>query len=135
MTRWMSAIALSAALGCAESPAESVRDDAAKIPPEASSPDAFVGAWQSVTPSYDFIRLSVYSKSSEMGVFAARLTLSGVAWEGSGRIDGDSLVANMAVAGGTQFAGRIVMRAHDARTLKMRLAGSPPIDLTLVRED
>jgi len=38
-------------------------------------------AWCSVTPSLEFIRLSVYSKSSE-GVLAARLAFSGVAWEG-----------------------------------------------------
>ncbi|MFN8582664.1 MAG: hypothetical protein U0163_17020 [Gemmatimonadaceae bacterium] len=48
-----------------------------------------------MTPSLEFLGLSVSSKSSEMGVLGARLTFSGVAWEGGGRIDGDSLVASM----------------------------------------
>ena len=82
---------LCATIGCAVGPAETTF--------KASSPAAFAGAWRYVTPSLEFIGLSVTSKSSEMGVLGARLTFSGVAWEGGGRIEGDSLVSAMAIVG------------------------------------
>jgi len=104
-----------------------------------SPPEDFAGTWRSVTPSLEFIRLSVNSKSSEMGVLAARLTLSGVAWEGSGRIDGDSLVATMLIPGSAAPlpSGVMVARARDAQTLlvEMRPTSGAPTDLTFVRED
>lgn len=104
-----------------------------------SPPEDFAGTWRSVTPSLEFIRLSVSSKSSEMGVLAARLTLSGIAWEGSGRIDGDSLVANMSIPGSAApMPGSVmVARARDAHTLlvEMRPTSGPKTDLTFVRED
>ena len=110
-------------------PAETV----VKVPP----PETFAGEWRSVTPSYEFIRLSVVSKSSDMGVLAARLTLSGVAWEGAGRIDGDSLVLSMTISGGTTPTGVMVARATDARTLRFRMKpdAAPATDLTFVREN
>ena len=129
MMRWMSAITLlCATIGCSAGPAETAFT--------ASSPDAFAGAWRSVTPSLEFIGLSVNSKSSEMGVLGARLTFSGVAWECSGRIEGDSLVAGMAVAGAQSASAVIVARARDARTLRVqfRSAAAAPLDLTFVRE-
>jgi hypothetical protein len=90
-----------------------------------------------VTPSREFIGLSVTSKSSEMGVLGARLTFSGVAWEGGGRIDGDSLVAPMTMVGGSIASGVIVAHARDAQTLRVQFrSGAPaPLDLTFVRED
>jgi hypothetical protein len=138
MIRWMSVVvALCATPACSGS-----TSDAARVPssPEAPLPfstDAFVGTWRSVTPSLEFIRLSVVSKSSEIGVLGARLTFSGVAWEGSGRIDGDSLVANMSIAGSTGSSSMLVIRARDARTLliQQRHAPAPSLDLTLIREN
>jgi hypothetical protein len=131
MIRSMSAIAaLCATIGCSGGPAKVVVQD--------SSPDAFAGAWRSVTPSLEFIRLSVNSTSSEMGVLAARLTLSGVAWEGRGRIDGDSLVlVAMTTAGTAGSGGVLVAHARDARTLhvQMRPAAGTTTELTLVRDD
>jgi hypothetical protein len=96
-------------------------------------PEAFAGVWRSTTPSLEFVRLSVYSKSSEQGVLAARLTFSGVAWEGAGRIDGDSLVANMTPAAATAPTSVIVARAPDAQTLVIRMRGTAgtATDLTL----
>lgn len=122
------AVALCAAMGCSVGPAETALKD--------SSPDAFAGSWHSVTPSLEFIRLSVNSKSSEMGVLGARLTFSGVAWEGSGRIDGDSLVAGMTMAGTQQSSGMIAARTADGQTLRVQVrpAGGAPIDLTLIRD-
>ena len=98
--------------------------------------DTFAGAWQSITPSMEFIRLSVVSKSSEQGVLGARITFSGVYWDGQGRIDGDSLVLGMTLVGAGQPTGTIVARARGADTLElsMRSAQANPLQLTLVRE-
>lgn len=122
-------ILLSAAIGCTDGPAETAS--------KAAQPEAFAGSWRSVTPPLEFIGLTVASKSSEIGVLAARLTFSGVYWEGSGRIDGDSLVANMTVVGATTPSGVIVAHASDAQTLRVqfRSATAAPLELTFARED
>ena len=122
-------IALLASLACSSRATEAT--------PSPQPPDAFAGSWRSVTPSYEFVRLTVASMSSEMGALGARLTLSGVAWEGSGRITGDSLVMNMMTAGSSQPTGVIVVRVREAQTLtmQMRPASAAPLDLTLVREN
>jgi len=105
MTRWVSVLTLMRVVGCAAGPAES-----AETGFNPSSPEAFAGAWRSVTPSLEFIGLSVISTSSEMGVPGARLTFSGVAWEGGGRIDGDSLVADMTIVGALTANGVTFVR-------------------------
>jgi hypothetical protein len=126
------AVALCATMGCSRGPAETAT--------ESPSPETFAGSWRSVTPSLEFIRLTVASKSSEMGVLGARLTFSGVAWEGGGRITGDSVVANMMIAGSATSSGEIVLRALDAQTLRVRVRPSAvssmsQLDLRLVREN
>jgi hypothetical protein len=135
--RWMSVVVLlSVVAGCSRT-SEPV---SAASPPEtvseAPSPSTFAGAWRSVTPGLEFIRLSVHSKSSEEGVLAARLTFSGVAWEGGGRIVGDSLVTIMAVVG-TTASGVMVARAADAQTLRvqMRPTSGAVTDLMFVRDN
>jgi hypothetical protein len=122
------AVAMFAATGCS-----GTAEPVAKV----SQPEAFAGVWRSVTPSLEFIRLSVDSKSSEMGVLAARLTLSGAAWDGNGRIEGDSLVANMTIAGTAGPSLAMVAHAPDARTLRVRMrpASGAATDLTFVREN
>jgi hypothetical protein len=133
MMRWVSLMTLLCAMiGCSAGTA-----GPADTAFTASSPDAFAGVWRSVTPSFEFVGLSVDSKSSEMSVLAARLTFSGLAWEGSGRIEGDSLVAGMTVVGERTASGVIVAHARDARTLRVqfRPAAAAPLDLTFVRED
>jgi hypothetical protein len=67
----------------------------------------------------------------------ARLTFSGVAWEGSGRIDGDSLRLDMTVASAPTATGVMVIRASDPQTLRLqaRPASASALDLTFVRED
>lgn len=121
--------ALCTTFGCSDSPAETA------LP--ALSPDAFAGAWRSVTPSVEFIRLSVHSKSSEMGVLGARLTFSGVVWEGGGRIEGDSLVVDMTMAGISTSSGVLVAHTLEAGTLRVRLRASNAAvtDLRFVREN
>ncbi|MDF2771337.1 MAG: hypothetical protein K0S86_831 [Geminicoccaceae bacterium] len=98
---------------------------------------AFTGSWRSVTPSLDFVRLSVHSKSSEQGALAALLTFSGVAWEGSGRIDGDAFVADMALIHTANPTRVLVARARDAGTLVVQLRSptGAPLELTFVRDD
>ena len=133
MPRWVSVMTLlCATIGCAERPA-----GPAETAFNASSPEAYAGAWRSVTPSLEFIGLSVTSKSSEMGVLGARLTFSGVAWDGSGRIEGDSLVAVMTIVGAPTASGVLVAHAHDAQTLRLqfRPGAASPLDLMFVRED
>ena len=135
--RWISVVVLlSAVAGCSRT-SEPV---SAGSPPETVSqappPSTFAGMWRSVTPGLELIRLSVHSKSSDEGVLAARLTFSGVAWEGGGRIAGDSLVTIMAITG-TTASGVMVARAGDAQTLRvqMRPTSGAVTDLTFVREN
>ncbi len=139
MIRWMSVVvALCAVSGCSGDTTDPVsKASPPEVALEVPSVGTFAGVWRSVTPSLEFMRLSVHSKSSEAGVLAARLTFSGVAWEGGGRIEGDSLVAHMTVAGGAVPIGVIVVRARDAQTLRveMRPAAAAPTDLTFVRDD
>jgi hypothetical protein len=128
--RWVSVMTLlCATIGCSPGPAGPAET--------ALQPSAFVGAWRSVTPSLEFIGLSVNSKSSEMGVLGARLTFSGVYWEGGGRIEGDSLVASMTFVGATTASAVIVAHARDGQTIRVqfRPAAAAPLDLTFVRED
>jgi hypothetical protein len=122
-------LALTGALACASGSTE-----ATSIAP---GPDLFAGSWQSTTPSLEFVRLSITSLSSEQGALGVRLTFSGVAWEGRGRIEGDSLVVPVALLGGTQPSGTLVARVREGQSLAARLradGAASPLDLTLVRE-
>ena len=122
-------LALSGLLACASGSTEAV--------PVAPGPDAFAGRWQSTTPSLEFVRLSIASLSSDRGAFGARLTFSGVAWEGRGRIEGDSLVVPVALPGATQPSGVLVAKVREGQGLvaRLRADGAPsPLDITLVRE-
>ena len=130
--RWVWILTLlCATIGCTDG-----SSGPAETAPKTSTPEAFAGAWRSVTPSLEFIGLSVTSKSSEVGVLAARLTFSGVAWEGGGRIAGDSLVTIMAIVG-TTASGVMVAREGDAHTLRVRMRPTTGAvtDLTFVREN
>ena len=115
-----------------------IRCGSAFVGPESQPvPDAFAGTWRSVTPSFLFVRLSVSSSSGETCGVVARLTFSGVAWEGSGRVAGDSLVLSMANAGSSSPAGTVVAHASDPRTLwvQVRPDSGAPLALTFVRDD
>jgi hypothetical protein len=107
------------------------------VGPDSLVPDAFAGTWRSVTPSFLFVRLSFSSSSSETCGVVARLTLSGVAWEGSGRITGDSVVLRMSNAGSAVRTGTITVHPADARTLRVQVRpeSGAPLDLTFVPDD
>jgi hypothetical protein len=115
-----------------------IRCGAGFIGPEslAASPGAFAGAWRSVTPSFLFVRFSVTSTSGETCGVVARLTFSGVAWEGSGQVAGDSLVLRMTNAGSAVPTGTVVAHPSESRTLRVQVRpdSAAPLDLTFVRD-
>ena len=125
----LASLALLSSAACASRATEAV--------PAAPTAEVFAGSWRSVTPSLEFVRLSIAPLSSEAGALGARLTLSGVAWEGKGRIAGDSLTITMVSAGSTQPTGVIVVRPAVGASLsvQMRPTSAAPLDLRLVRED
>jgi len=133
MTRRLVLVGVAVAtLGCGSSVSEPAK---AANQTKAATADAFLGSWNSVTPSYDFIRLSVASLSIQQGALGARLTLSGVALDGSARIDADSLIATLSVGGSSETNAILIARARDANTLtaQLRSAGGTPLSLTFVR--
>jgi hypothetical protein len=99
-------------------------------------PQTFTGAWRSVTSSLEFMRLTVAQTPSQQGALAARLTFSGVEWQGDGRIVGDSLVLDMSMPGSITPTGIMVAHSTDVQTLRVRLSpqGGVPLNLTLVRD-
>ena len=110
--RWTyAAVAMWLTLGCANGPTESATRFA--------TPETFVGTWRSVTPSLEFVGLSVQSKSSQMGVLGVRLTYSGLAFDGNGRVEGSSLVADLVTAGTAQPGGVLVARVRDGGMLRV----------------
>jgi hypothetical protein len=123
------AVVLLGGLACSASPSETRLDPVA--------PEVFVGSWRSVTEGLEFIRLTVHSKSSERGVLGARMTFSGVAWEGSGRIDADSLHAAMTLGVSPHATGTMVARSSDGGALRVRMqsTGANALDLAFVREN
>ncbi len=114
MKRLVLLVGLASAIGCDGNPAEGSS-------PHGVSADAFVGHWKSTTPSLEFARLEVSSPSSGQSTLTAHLTLSGVAFDAAGRIDGDSLVAPMSITGSTQPGGTIAIRALSNGTLSAEL--------------
>lgn len=115
-------------------------DPASEGPPRTSSAvptvSTFAGEWKATSPHPDFFRLTVVPKSSEQGGLAARLTFSGVYWEGSGRIEGDAFVANMATPGVAGSARVLTARVGDGGTLRvtMRASDGTTTEFTFVRE-
>ena len=111
-----------------------IRCGSGSVGPDSLTPDTFAGTWRSVTPSFLFVRLSFSSSASEPCGVVARITFSGTAWEGSGRITGDSLVLRMSNAGSAVPTGTIAVRTADARTLSVhvRPESGAPMDLTFV---
>ena len=106
------------------------------IGPDSRVPDAFAGEWRSVTPSFEFLRLSIFSSSGETCGIAAHLTFSGGAWEGNGQVSGDSLVLRMSAVGSAAPTGSVVVHSRDVRTLRVQLRpeSGTPMDVTFVRE-
>ncbi len=135
MRRLICTLAAVAAVACSAG-SDSARTLAPiQVSPPASA-DVFAGNWRSTTPSLEFIGLTIVSKSSQQGVMGARLTFSGVAWEGSGRIDGDSLRLDMAIPGSSTSTSTWVVRPSGDNTLQLqaRPASASALNLTMARE-
>ena len=123
-------VALIAVAGCAVSPPEAATEVGV------ATHETFAGTWQSITPSLEFVGLTVVSKSSQAGVLAARLMFSGTYWEGNGRVSGDSLIADVGMAGATPPTGVLVGHVGSDGKLQLRLRSSnaAPLELTFVRQ-
>ena len=100
-------------------------------------PDEFTGTWRSITASTEFVRLTVNSLSSEQGALGTRLTFSGVYWEGTGRIKGDSMVAQVGLTGLSTPTATLVAYFSDSGVMNMELRQNSiePLRLSFVRDD
>ncbi len=134
MRRLMSVIAIIGLAAACSSGRVTESESATDVPLTA---EAFAGTWRSTTPSLEFIRLTVGSKSSEAGGFGARLTSSGIAWEGSGRIDADSLVVSLTAPGSSGPGSVLIVRSPADQTLHAthRMSARTVVALSFVRED
>lgn len=130
--RWGSMTLLIGLIGCTAAP-----DRAAETVPTGASPATFTGAWRSVTPSLEFVGLSVSRPPRNAALLATRLTFSGVAWEGNGQMVGDSLIANVTVVGAPTTTGVLVAHGRETGTLRVqfRPGTSPVLMLAFVRDD
>ena len=104
---------------------------------QVAQPDEFTGTWRSITASTEFVRLTVNSLSSQQATLGARLTFSGVYWEGTGRISGDSLVAQMGMTGRSTPDATLVAYFGDSDVMNMELRrdSTEPLRLSFVRDD
>ena len=128
MKRWVVMLALSGTLtACRDNGAEGI---------VAVRHEVFAGEWRSVTPTLEFLRLTVHSKSSERDALAARLTFSGVAWEGSGTIAGDSLLLHMTMVRHAAPIRTLVARVGESGVLRTRFESEagPALAVDFVRE-
>ena len=139
MQRWLSVmVALTMASAC--SPATEPPSDgtpAETLTQTRPTHDTFAGSWRSVTRQAEFVRLTVHSLSREQGLLGARLTFSGVYWEGSGRIEGDALVANMRYTGAHDPTRvlRARVTTEGVLTMQMQSESGAPLELNFVREN
>lgn len=102
-----------------------------------TQPDEFTGTWRSITASTEFVRLTVHSLSSAQATLGARLAFSGVYWEGTGRITGDSLVAQVGLTGRSTPNATLVAYFGDSGVMSMELRqdSGEPFRLSFVRDD
>jgi hypothetical protein len=138
MIRLMSVVmAAVLAAGCSGSSTDPESDG--NNPPQTTSTgttaDAFVGEWRSTTPNAEFVRLTVSPRSSEQGSLAARLTYSGIYWDGSGRVESGAFVATMFVPGVSGPNHVMTARIENGTTLRVTMgpATGEKHELTFVR--
>lgn len=108
---------------------------ACREPTATVSAERFTGSWRSVTAPNEHLRLTI-ARSLVPGVMlSARITFSGVAWEGPARIEGDSLIMDLttaAVSGAT-----VIAHPGDNGALRVRVESNTaaPILATFVRQE
>ena len=98
------------------------------------SPATFTGTWRSVTAPHEHLRLTVTEIPGIPDGLYVRLTFSGVAWEGPGRIEADSLIMDISTAA---VSGAKVV-AHPAADAALRVDvdsdTADKLTLTFVRD-
>jgi hypothetical protein len=139
MRRWLSVVvALTVASACSPTTDPPADGSAAEsLTQTRPTHDTFAGAWRSVTRQAEFVRLTVHSLSREQGILGARLTFSGVYWEGTGRIEGDALVANMKYTGTHEPTRLLRARVTTEGVLMVQLQSESgaPLELNFVRDN
>ena len=143
MTRSMSmkmaattALAAMLVAGCSSNSTEPASEFSRQTTVTVPTATMVAGEWKATDPHPDFYRLSVVPKESEQGAFGTRLTFSGVYWEGTGRIQGDAFVANMATPGIAGSGSVLTARATDAGALLVTLrTNTTTMEFKFVRVD
>lgn len=94
----------------------------------------FTGTWRAVTAPYEHLRLTVTELPHLQDGLSVRLTFSGVAWEGPGRIEADSLIMDMSTA--AVSGAKVVAHPADDGALRVNVASdtAAPLELTFVRD-
>jgi hypothetical protein len=110
--------------------ASACSDPAAPLPAE-----TFTGSWRSITKSYEHLRLTVAPNAAVNETLQMRLTFSGVAWEGVGHIEADSLVMDYSTA--AVSGASIVARPAEQGALSVRIDSdtTDPMTVTFVRDE
>ena len=135
MNRFLFAVvAVLVATGCSRGASEPA-SEGAPLETVLSAADKFIGTWRATTPLMEFVRLTVSPLEVEQGKLGARLTYSGVLWEGTGRVEAGTLTTNMSIPGVTS-SGVMVARFADQQTLKVQMRPSQGAtnDITFVRD-
>ena len=130
MRRWAQILVLAATVQACETNLGSEVVDVAQ-------PEEFTGTWRSISAEAEFVRLTVQPLSREQGALGARLTFSGVYWDGTGTITGDSLVAQMGMTGRSTPNATLVAYFSDSGVMSMELrqTSGEPLRLSFVRDD
>ena len=97
--------------------------------------ERFTGSWRSVTAPNEHLRLTIARSLVSDDMLSARITFSGVAWEGPARIEGDSLIMDITTAAISGAA--VIAHPGDGGALRVRVESnaSAPILATFVRQE
>ena len=95
--------------------------------------ERFTGSWRSVTAPNEHLRLTIARSLVSDDMLSARITFSGVAWEGPARIEGDSLIMDITTAAISGAA--VIAHPGDGGALRVRVESNAaaPILATFVR--
>ena len=97
--------------------------------------ERFTGSWRSVTAPNEHLRLTIARSLVSDDMLSARITFSGVAWEGPARIEGDSLIMDITTAAISGAA--VIAHPGDGGALRVRVESNAaaPILATFVRQE
>ena len=97
--------------------------------------ERFTGSWRSVAAPNEHLRLTIARSLVSDDMLSARITFSGVAWEGPARIEGDSLIMDITTAAISGAA--VIAHPGDGGALRVRVESNAaaPILATFVRQE